>query len=134
MWCPECKIEYGSVEKLCPDCGAVLVDKLPEPKLGWGRASLTGITENWPKDENNELVAPAFLTHCSSLSMEDDMLVNMLSAFEIPAIKQYPVDGGFGRVVLGISGTGTDIYVPETLLSEARELINSNAEERDAEF
>ena len=29
-FCPDCKYEYEPEVKICPDCGAVLVDKLPE--------------------------------------------------------------------------------------------------------
>ena len=39
--------------------------------------------------------------------------------------------GSFGRVVLGMSGPGVDIYVPESLYSDAKELSkgDSNYEE-----
>ncbi len=29
-FCPDCKYEYEPEVKICPDCGSVLVDKLPE--------------------------------------------------------------------------------------------------------
>ena len=38
-------------------------------------------------------------------------------------------DGGFGRVVLGMSGQGTDIYVPESLLEDAIELCKEENNE-----
>ena len=31
-FCPNCKIEYEDVAKLCADCGSILVDSLPAPE------------------------------------------------------------------------------------------------------
>ena len=62
------------------------------------------------------------------------MLVNMLSAYGIPAVKQYPQDGSFGRVILGMSGNGTDIYVPQTLLEDALALISAECEIEEDDY
>lgn len=100
-------------------------------KLEWGKR-LTGDTLNrWPKDENGEPVEPVFLTHCMNLDLSDEMLVNLLEAYNIPCIRQYPNDGDFGRLVLGISGTGVDIYVPKTLYEDAVNLSEGSAEYED---
>ena len=37
--------------------------------------------------------------------------------------------GRFGRLVLGFSGTGTDIYVPESMYDDALALIQTPADE-----
>ena len=76
----------------------------------------------WPKIDG-EPEEPVFLKHCTSLDMEDEMLLNMLSAYGIPAVKTHPANGSFGVVVLGISAEGSDIYVPASMLSEALSLI-----------
>ncbi|MBP7792698.1 MAG: DUF2007 domain-containing protein [Candidatus Goldbacteria bacterium] len=34
MFCPVCLYEYKEGIKICPDCGATLVDKLPEEEEG----------------------------------------------------------------------------------------------------
>ena len=47
----------------------------------------------------------------------------MLEAYGIPCLRDYPGDGSFGKVVLGMSGQGTDIYVPESMLEEAQNLL-----------
>ena len=60
--------------------------------------------------------------------MSDEMLVNLLGAYGIPALKQYPNDGDFGRLILGISGPGTDIYVPKSMYEDAVNLSMRGAE------
>jgi len=88
----------------------------------WYR-TLPGETySKWPKADG-EPEQPVFLKHCTSLDMEDEMLINMLTAYGIPAVKLYPSNGSFGVVVLGMSAEGSDIYVPASLLSDALSLI-----------
>ena len=48
---------------------------------------------------------------------------NMLEAYGIPCLRSFPGDGGFGRVIMGASGTGVDIFVPKSMLEEATMLI-----------
>ena len=62
---------------------------------------------------------------------EDEMLANLLEAYGIPCLRQFPKDGSFGRVVLGMSGNGADIYVPETMLEDAKNLISEDGEYDD---
>ena len=61
--------------------------------------------------------------------MGDELKINMLEAYSIPCLRMYPGDGGFGRVVLGMSGQGTDIYVPKSLLEDAIELCKEENNE-----
>lgn len=89
------------------------------------------LPERWPKTEDGELVAPAFLAHCDCNDYGDEIRINMLESYGIPCIKLYPGDGAFGHVVLGMSGNGTDIYVPETMLEDASALCR---EENDNEL
>jgi hypothetical protein len=56
------------------------------------------------------------------------MLISMLNAYGIPCLKQFPNNGALGRVVLGVSGTGTDIYVPATMLDEARDILEGESD------
>ena len=105
--------------------GYIMEEKI---KLEWGRKITGELLERWPKDENGELIEPVFLTHCASIDMSDEMLVNLLEAYEIPCVRQYPNDGDFGRLVLGMSGTGVDIYVPITMYEDAVNLSEGSAE------
>ena len=90
--------------------------------FGFGR--LPGeLYARWPRDEGGEPVPPKLLRHLQSTDLADTMLVNMLEAYGIPALVTHPGDGAFGRVILGISGTGSCIYVPETAWNDAIELM-----------
>jgi len=96
----------------------------------FGRGSLPGaLYEKWPKDETDALVPPKYLTHCLSLDMADTLLVNMLEAYGIPAVILHPGDGDFGKVILGMSGTGSSIFVPETMYEEAKGLMEAQIDD-----
>ena len=85
----------------------------------WGRAMDKNLVERWPRDENGELEKPQFLCRCISNDMTDMIRVNMLEAYGIPSLSLYPGDGSFGKVILGMSGSGVDIYVPQSMYSDA---------------
>ena len=120
MWCVNCGKDYGE-GALCPDCGS---EGVKMPKLVWGRDRLPGeLTEIWPKDEKGQPVKAVFLAHRSFVGMEDVMTVSLLEAYGIPVMRRYPHDGDFARLMLGVSGNGTDIYVPENMKEEALLLI-----------
>lgn len=96
----------------------------------FGRGSLPGeLYERWPRDEQGEIVPPRFLAHCASVDMEDTLLVNMLGSYGIPAVILHPGDGDFGKVVLGMSGTGSSIFVPETMYDEAKALMEAEPDD-----
>lgn len=101
----------------------------PESAKPFWCQSLPGQTyKDWPK-KDGEPEEPAFLKHCTSVDMEDEMLINMLSAYGIPALKLYPSNGSFGKVVLGMSGDGADILVPSSMLEDAVALIGGSVDE-----
>lgn len=47
----------------------------------------------------------------------------LLQAVGIPVLTRYPEGGGLGKVYLGFSGYGVDLYVPKSRESEARALL-----------
>lgn len=102
-----------------------------EFKLEWGRKITGDLYKRWPKDENGNPEEPVFLCHSLALDMSDELLVNLLEAYGIPCLRQYPNDGDFGRLVLGMSGTGVDIYVPKSKYDEATQLSEGSAEYED---
>ena len=99
-----------------------------DEKKNWGRVIRGELYERWPKDENGEPEKPAWLCNCINLNMGDELTINMLEAYGIPCLKIYPGDGDFGRLVLGMSGQGTDVFVPQSLLEDAKALLNGEAE------
>ena len=40
--------------------------------------------------------------------------------------RKAPGDGSFGEVFLGSSGFGVDIYVPETMLEDAQNIVSAD--------
>jgi len=97
-------------------------------KFGFGRKA-GELYKKWPKTGDGEPVAPKFLVHCTCLDMEDTMTINMLEAYGIPAVVLHPGDGDFGNVILGMSGTGSSIYVPETLYEEAKSIMEAEPDD-----
>lgn len=94
----------------------------PEWKAEWGRDLPGDLLKRWPRDEQGELVKPAYLTKRTGLDLDDVLLVNMLEAYGVPCLKRYPHDGEFGKLMLGMSGFGVEILVPETMLEDAAAL------------
>ena len=94
----------------------------------WGRHEYGKVFDAWPRTESGEPVEPAFLTHCGPLDMEAQMVQSMLEAYGIPCLVRYPHSGEFGKLVMGMSGFGTELYVPETLLDDAVALIQSDVQ------
>ena len=88
-------------------------------KEDWGRAGAGLVSDRWPKDEEGRAEESALLCTCRNTDLSDELTVNMLEAYGIPCLSVDPGDGGFGRVVLGMSGQGVDIYVPENLYDDA---------------
>lgn len=97
-------------------------------KFDWGRAIHGQLYERWPKTADGEPEAPALLCNCKSLDFGDELKINMLEAYGIPCLRIYPGDGGFGKLILGMSGQGVDIYVPESMLEDAQALCSGQAE------
>ena len=95
----------------------------------WGREVIGELAQRWPKTEAGEPEPPVYLTHCGGLDMDDTMLISMLDAYGIPALRQYPGNGAFGRVILGVSGEGVDVFVPASRLTEARELLEAEPDD-----
>lgn len=104
-------------------------------KVTWGRDLPGDLVHRWPSTPEKEPVKPAFLTKCTQFDMADRLLVNMLEAYGIPCVTRYPHNGEFGKVMLGMSGFGTEIYVPETLLEDAVALMKGedDADETEGE-
>ena len=102
--------------------------------IGLFRKENASSVDKWPKDNLGNSERAVFLCHLSSNDMADELLVNLLDAFGIPAVRQYPGDGDFGKVILGMSGYGTDLYVPESMYEDALNLYNNREEVSDEQL
>ena len=94
----------------------------------WSCGKRGDLYECWPKDENGEPEEPVFLGTAVNINMFDELTINMLEAYGIPCLRRYPGDGSFGKVILGMSGQGTEIYVPKSMVEDAANLCTYNAE------
>jgi len=81
------------------------------------------LLDRWPKDPEGNPEEPVLLTTQPDAGGTADMTAAMLEAFGIPVLKQYRSGGGAGRIILGFSGYGADLYVPVSRLEEARQLL-----------
>ena len=104
---------------------------MAEPNLEWGRDLPGDLAEKWPKDENGDFVPAAWLTNCSQIDMGDAILTGVLDSCGIPFYKRFPHYGGFGNLMLGMSAEGVDIFVPETMLEEAKNILKGESEDEE---
>ena len=102
---------------------------MDELNIQWGRTDIGGLLDKWPKDENGRPEEPVFLCNCGNNDMGDTLRINMLEAYGIPCVTRYPGDGCFGKLVLGMSGQGTDIFVPRSMLEDALQLCKEENNE-----
>lgn len=100
-----------------------------KPRLEWGRNLPGELLEKWPKDESGAPVGAAFLTSSAQLDLADTVIRSLLEAYGIPCVIRYPNNGGFGNLMLGVSAEGVDIYVPETLLADAKNILEGEAQD-----
>lgn len=91
----------------------------------WARAQT--IPDNWPADENGNREKAARLSVESEVDSIADITISFLAGCGIPAFKL----GTQGKVILGVTGVGVDIYVPQSRLEEAQALLASSAPEED---
>ena len=79
-----------------------------EVKLTWGKTE-NDLLQRWPKSADGTPEEPALLTVAMDTNAETDMLCAMLRSF--------------GKIVLGMPGSGTWLYVPSSMLEDAKNLI-----------
>lgn len=97
--------------------------------LNWKISKHKNPIDNWPKDGNGELVPPVYLTHVHGGPVDTELTINLLEAYSIPVVTKYPNNGEFGKVILGFSASGIDLYVPEIMLEDAQNILNADAYE-----
>ena len=86
---------------------------------------------DWPLEESGEMVKAVLLKETFDSPAESDMVISMLAAYSIPCFKYYDKDGGAGKVINGFSGYGVSLYVPQTMLEEAQNILNAEAVEEE---
>ena len=92
------------------------------PKLSWGRRK-NDLAERWPKKADGTPEKPVLLAESTEADNAADMTIEMLRAYGIPVMKQYPEEGALGKVIFGTPSCGVGLYVPESMLEDARNLL-----------
>ncbi|MBQ4369638.1 MAG: hypothetical protein II784_01415 [Oscillospiraceae bacterium] len=127
LWCANCEKFYAEGLSVCPECGGELCEQR-ESTLAFKK--LFSHHDNWPTDENGEPVPPVYLKTVTGASeVTYELEAGLLEAYGIPVLRNFTALGSFGKIVLGFSGTGMDILVPETMYEDAKALLESRPEE-----
>ena len=95
---------------------------MPFPKLSWGREK-HDLAARWPKGADGAPEMPVLLVDSTEEDNAAGMTIEMLRAYGIPVMKQYAEDGTLGKVLFGTPGSGVGLYVPESMLEDARNLL-----------
>ncbi len=107
------------------------MDDIGKASAEWGRELPGDLLSRWPRDEEGEPEPPVYLCHCTGLDMDDAMLISRMESYGIPCLRQYPNNGEFGKLILGLSGSGVDIFVPAGVWADACELLKEPEETKE---
>ena len=86
---------------------------------------------DWPLEEDGQKVKAVRLMDTFDSVADADMVISLLAAYGIPCFKYYDLEGGAGKVINGFSGYGASLYVPQTMLEEANNILNAEVAEED---
>ena len=81
-------------------------------------------TPDWPIDAQGEKEKAVLLTSTFDSTADADMLISLLAAYRIPCFKYFDYEGA-GKVINGFSGYGASLYVPASLLEDAKEILEA---------
>ena len=82
----------------------------------------------WPVGDDGQKVKGAVLLYARN-PVELEGTRNLLHAYGIPCLANAPNQGFFSEVLFGSALLGATLYVPETRLEEAKELLEAQVEE-----
>ena len=68
-------------------------------------------------------MTPALLTTVTGTQLDYQLLLAQLRSYGIPVLGTFTATGNLAKLILGFAGTGMDVYVPETMVELARELL-----------
>ena len=87
----------------------------------------------WPNNEDGNPIPPVFLTHLHGVGIDMELTINLLEAYGIPHVPEYPLNGQFGKMIMGFPPGGVKIYVPETMLEDAQNILSADFSEEELE-
>ena len=92
----------------------------------WYSAQDRAVFGDWPNDESGEPIPPVLLKTVSSANDELAILRSLLESFGIPNVCRFPKELRVTPVVIGAGVVVSEIYVPETMLEDAKNIINTD--------
>jgi hypothetical protein len=93
----------------CSDCGAKLINELPEESSG-------------QREERDDSLEEFLITAADEI--QADILESKLKFYGIPVRRKYRESGDYLKVYMGATPFGIDLFVPGELLEQASELIS----------
>ena len=63
-----------------------------------------------------------------------ELALNLLEAYGIPHVSEYPNNGEFGKLILGHPPSGMEVFVPETMLEDAKNILSADIVEDEEEL
>lgn len=115
MKCPKCNLEINEDILYCPMCQTELLEEL--------ETDAATAAESEPE-------STAFL-----MTAKDELQVNivesLLKVYGIPLRRKYKGDDTFGKIFMGLTMNGIDLYVPNSSLEEAMDIIKNELPEEE---
>ena len=97
--------------------------------MAWSSKKNNG--PQWPENDDGEPIPPAFLVRIHGGPLDTELTLNLLEAYGIAYVCEYPNNGLFGKLILGFSSAGIEVFVPETLLEDAQNILSADTFEVD---
>lgn len=116
-WCPKCR-RFQEEDDLCKYCWVEVVDTLP-------------FEQHEQAESENEVLLVSV-----GDENEANIIQNLLEVNQIPSLRRYRDIGGYMKVYMGTSSFGIDIFVPESCMDTARQILitdTSNIQEESGE-
>ena len=121
LLCNSCNAEYPEGTGRCPVCDGPLSESPSDPESAFADK----LPSAWPCYEDGKSVKPAVLINVDT-GINGEITVGLLEACDIPVVKSYPLAGRAMNVLFGFSGAGMDLLVPETMLEDAKAVLEAN--------
>ena len=125
-YCERCERECDGLT--CPVCGGALLQEVDPEAMspeegGWSFSIHHPDEVPWPLGPDGEPEEAIRLSNLADFPSVQTVVQARFQAAGIPVLTRYPEGGGLGKVYLGFSGYGVDLYVPKSRESEARALL-----------
>lgn len=101
-WCPDCRLEYDPGIAVCPDCGADIVEELPEIRIG----------------------PPPEVVFTAATAAEAKIVLATLESAGIPAFVQPATVVLPGESITDDESPDLDVLVPVDRLTEAQAVLH----------